>query len=392
MKRVYITTLITAMLAVALVAAANSVWNRAPALKELKVGFVYENDGSTPYTYNFMLAQNALERELGESVKVYTCSNVSEGDTLEPIRELVRTGCGIIFVNNYSAQVIDAARECPDVQFCQTSYFDGEHEDLPKNYHTFNGEIYQGRYVSGVAAGLKLREMIDSGAIAAGEALVGYVGAFRSTEVMSGCVAFMLGVRSAAPEATMRVRYTGSWSSYSRDKACAKALIEEGCVVLSEHTDTIGVAVACEEDGHVVHVGYNQDMADVAPLTSLISCRINWAPYVIGAVEAVLARRNIEDFVDARIHGNDACGGLTGDWVQILKLNRQVAAEGSQEQLDQVVEALKKGTLEVFKGEYTGVNPDDPSDTVDLRQGYRENDKTSWATFHYLLEGVITEV
>ena len=115
----------------------------------------------------------------------------------------------------------------------------------------------------------------------------------------------------------MRVRYTGSWSSYSRDKACAKALIDDGCVVISEHVDTIGVAMACEEAAgrRIVHVGYNQNMTDIAPLTSLISCRINWAPYVVGAAQAALARRAVEDCVDARIHGNDACGGLSGGWV-----------------------------------------------------------------------------
>ena len=394
MKRVYITTVITALLALAVFAAVYTVWDNAPDVGVLKVGFIYDNDESTPYTYNFALAQKALEREFPDRVQTYARSNVPDMETLEPVEELLRAGCGIIFTNNYSDQIIEAARQYPNVLFCQSAYYAGSHDDYPENYHTFNGEIYQARYVSGIAAGLKLRDMIDSHVIGADEALVGYVGAFRSVEVISGYTAFLLGVRSVAPEATMRVRYTGAWSSYSREKACAKALIEEGCVVIAQHTDTIGPAIACEEarpERSVIHIGYNKDMSDIAPGTSLVSVRVNWTPYVVGAVEAVLNREPIEKAVEGSVHGNDISAGFDQGWVQVLDLNRKIAAYDTEEKLDRAIEALRKGSLEVFKGDYTGTNPDDPSDTIDLRGGYRENEKGSWPTFRYVLDGVIVE-
>jgi len=392
MKRVIITTIVAALLVLAIIGAAYYGRGGEAGHQTLKVGFIYDTDESTPYTYNFSLAKRAVEKQMSDQVEVYVRSNVSERETLEPVQELVRAGCHIIFTNNYSDQFLEAARMHPDVQFCQTSYNAGVHEDCPDNYHTFNATIYQGRYVTGLAAGLKLRDMIDQGLIAKDAALVGYVGAFPSVEVVSGYTAFLMGVRAAAPEAVMHVRYTGSWSSYSKEKAAAKALIDEGCVVIAQHVDTIGPAMACEEyvgTKRVYHVGYNQSMMDIAPSTSLISTRVNWAPYVVGAVEAVLEGKAIERCVKGSVRGNDITAGLDQGWVEVMELNNQLAAYGTQEKLNKAIEGLKKGTIEVFKGNYTGVNAADPGDTVDLSLGYRENESTSWPTFGYVLDDVI---
>jgi len=393
MKRVYITTIVTALVVVAAFSMVYSVWDGTTRMDALKVGFIYENDESTPYTYNFMLAQEALEASLPGRVKVYAHTNVPEDECADPIHALVQEGCSIIFTNNYSGQILEAARQYPGVQFCQTSYNAGNHDDCPENYHTFNGAIYQARYVSGVAAGLKLRDWIDNRVIDAEGALVGYVGAYPSVEVISGYTAFLLGVRSVAPEATMRVRYTHAWSSYSREKACARALIDEGCVVIGQHTDTIGPAMACEEvkgSRPLVHVGYNQSMVDIAPSTSLVGTRVNWAPYVVSAVEALLEGREIEKHVPGAVFGNDMCAGFDQGWVELTELNRQLAPYGAEEKLDKAIDALRKGTLEVFRGNYVGVDPDNPDDTVDLSRGYRENADSSWPTFHYVLKDVIT--
>ena len=393
MKRVYIITIVTALLVVAVFSGIHYVWNGGKRVDTLKVGIIYKNDESTPYTFNFMLAEDELKRQLAGRVRVYSRSNVPEADTLEPLRELVREGCSIIFTNNNSVQMIEAAREYPDVQFCQGAFATTDDVSDVKNYHSFAGAIYQGRYVSGVAAGLKLREMIDTHVIAPGEALVGYVGAYPVPDVISGYTAFLLGVRSVAPEATMRVRYTGVWNSYNREKACAKALIDEGCVVISQHTDTIGPAVACEEASttrKVFHVGYHQDMTDIAPSSSLLSTRTNWAVYMVGAVEAILEGREIEKNVPGEAFGNDMCAGFDHGWVELTDLNRQLMPDGAEEKLQKVIDALRKGTLTVFMGDYVGVDPDHPEDVIDLSQGYRENEKSSWPTFHYVLKDVIT--
>ena len=393
MKRYYIATVAIALAVILIYGYAIGFWNHQPELDHLKVGFIYENDGSTPFTYNFMLAQSALENTYGERVKILAKNNVHGKKTEESLRDLVQKGCRIIFINTDSTQVRPLAEEIPSVQFCQISVGDAATDAIPSNYHTFGGEIYQGRYVSGIAAGMKLKQMIDTGVISSDEALVGFVGAFPVAEVISGYTAFLLGVRSVVPEAVMRVRYTNTWSSYTLEKACAQALIEEGCVVISQHTNTTGPAVACEEAAAtrpVIHIGYNQSTIDIAPTASLVSARINWTPYITGAVAAMLSGHQIEEYVDGSVHGNDMSAGLEKNWVEMLELNPFLAAEGTAERMAQAVEAFRKGKLEVFKGNYIGVNPDDPSDTCDLNQGYTENKDCSCPDFHYVLKDIIT--
>lgn len=393
MKRVYITTIVSALLVLAVFGAINRVWERTGGVDVLKVGFIYKNDESTPYTYSFMLAQEALEQALPGRVQVFSHSNVSEEDTLEPLQNLVHEGCSIIFTNNNSPQMIEAAREYPNVQFCQGAYSVDDHSADPDNYHSFAGAIYEGRYVTGVAAGMKLREMIDNHVIGDDQALVGYIGAYPIADVISGYTAFLMGVRSVVPQATMRVYYTNAWNSYNRERLAAKRLIDEGCVVISHHTDTNGSAVACEDasvERPVVHVGYNVSMIDVAPTTALIGTRINWTPYVIGAVNAVLEGKSIERTVPGRVFGNDMCAGFDQGWVEVTGLNRRIAANGTESAMNRAIEGLSNGEISVFKGDYVGVDPEDPTDTVDLSQGYVENERTSWPTFHYVLKDIIT--
>ncbi len=392
MKKYYITTLLVSLAVLLIFSFVYNAWTPVSADTVLKVGFIYENDGSTPFTYNFMLAQQALERTYPDQVRVLSRSNVRGSETEEPLRELVKKGCAIIFINNDSTQVRSIALEYPSVQFCQISVGDDASSADPANYHTFSGEIYQGRYVSGVAAGMKLKQLIENGAIGADQKLIGFVGAFPTAEIISGYTAFLLGVRSVVPDAVMKVRYTNTWSSYAQEKAAAEALIREGCVVISQHTNTTGPAVACEEASDfltVIHVGYNQSMIDLAPSVSLTSTRINWTPYITGAVQAVMAHQQIERAVDGSAHGNDMSAGLDKNWVQILELNQYIAAEGTGEKITQLIEAFHKGSIDVFRGNYTGVNPLDDTDRIDLSKGYIENEKSSAPSFHYVLDGVI---
>ena len=392
MKKYYITTLLVSLAVLLIFSFVYNAWTPVTADTVLKVGFIYENDGSTPFTYNFMLAQQALERTYPDQVRVLSRSNVRGSETEEPLRELVKKGCAIIFINNDSTQVRSVALEYPEVQFCQISVGDDASSAVPANYHTFSGEIYQGRYVSGVAAGMKLKQLMANGTIGSDQNLIGFVGAFPTAEIISGYTAFLLGVRSVVPDAVMKVRYTNTWSNYAQEKAAAEALIREGCVVISQHTNTTGPAVACEEASDfltVIHVGYNQSMIDLAPSVSLISTRINWTPYITGAVEALMAHRQIEKAVDGSVHGNDMSAGLGRNWVEILELNKYIAAEGTDEKITQLTEAFRKGSIDVFRGNYTGVNPLDDTDRIDLTKGYIENEKSSAPSFHYVLDGVI---
>ena len=266
-------------------------------------------------------------------------------------------------------------------------------EPYLKNYHTFMGAIYEGRYASGVAAGMKLKELIENGRITVDDAKIGYVAAYPYAEVISGYTAFLLGVRSVVPDAVMTVKYTYKWNDYLLEKKYAAELIDEGCVIISQHSDTAGPAIACEETdaGTPVYlISYNQSMADIAPTTYITGCKINWKPYVTGAVGAVLEGRNIEKTVRGKVNGNDIGAGFDEDWVEMLKLNEVIAAAGTKEKLDEVIEKLKRGELYVFKGDYLGVNVDDPEDIYDLSQSYEENRDRSAPSFNYILKDVIT--
>ncbi len=394
MKRVYITTALTCLVLLAAIIGCFRLLNLTSGRDGLKIGFVYDNDESTPYTCNFSLAKDAVEKKYGDRVEILTCSNVLDDKMEDPIRELAAKGCDIIFFNGYSELVRQLAPEFPDIQFCQTSYMDMSGQTVPANYHTFKGEAYQGRYVSGIAAGMKIRQMIAEGTLSEDRALVGFVAAFPTSEVISGYTAFLLGIRSVVPQAVMRVHYTQTWSSYALEKSAAQQLIRDGCVVISQHTDTIGPAIACEEaaqDTPVYFVGYNQSMSEVAPAASLVTSRICWEPYVLAAVDAVMTDRKIESVVSGRIHGTDACAGFDKGWVAMTDLNLQAAAPGTQEAMDTVIEQFRRGKSNfVFRGDYVGVDPDDPSDTCDLRNGFTENEVSSHPLFHYILSDIIT--
>ena len=301
------------MLVLAALSIITGFWDNAPKINVTRVGFVYSEDESTPYTANFVKAQRALEDEYGDRVQVLVKSNVLSRESEQPMRELIRDGVKILFINMDTDIPITLAREFPDVQFCQVSLPTISMDGTPDNYHTFNGEIYQARYISGIAAGMKLRQLLDSGALLPQDALVGYVGANSTTEFITGYTAFLLGVRSVAPEATMRVRYTGSWSTYAAEKEQTRELIKEGCVIIAQHVNTAAPAVACEEavsaGQTVYHVGYHQSMMDVAPSCALVSIRTNWTPYVLQAVQAVMNGEVIENAVDAHAHGRDLSAG-----------------------------------------------------------------------------------
>ena len=394
MKRVYITTALTCLVILGAIIGCFRLLNLSGGRENLKIGFVYDNDESTPYTYNFSLAKDAVEKKYGERAEIYTCSNVLDDKMESPVRELAAKGCDIIFFNGYSELVRTLASEYPGIQFCQTSYMDMSNETVPANYHTFKGKAYQGRYVSGIAAGMKIRQMIEEGTLAEDQAIVGFVAAFPDSEVISGYTAFLLGVRSVVPQAVMRVRYTETWSSYAQEKSAAQQLIANGCVIISQHTDTIGPAIACEEASqskNVYFIGYNQSMSEVAPGTSLVTSRICWEPYVLSAVDALMANKRIESVVSGRIHGTDVSAGFEKGWVEMVDLNLQAAAPGTQEAMDAAIEQFKRGKTDfVFQGDYVGADPQHPSDTCDLRGGYTENEHTSYPLFHYVLSDIIT--
>ena len=307
----------------------------------VKVGFITLHDENSTYDLNFINAAKEAIANLGLTDADYILkTNVPEGqECYEAAVDMVDKGCNIIFADSFGHEpyMIQAAQEYPDVQFCHSTGTRAHTEGLA-NYHNAFASIYEGRYLAGIAAGLKLNEMIDAGKFTADEAMVGYVGAFTYAEVVSGYTSFFLGVRSVCPTATMKVTFTGSWYDEALEKEGAQKLIGLGCKLISQHADSLGAPTACENAG-VPNVSYNGSTQAAAPNTYIISSRIDWAPYYEYAIKAVMNGTTID---------TDWTGTLATGSVVLTDLNTAVAAEGTAEAIAAATEKLEKGELHVY--------------------------------------------
>ena len=309
-------------------AADNGETTTAPAgnagnidYSNIKFGLICLHDENSTYDNNFISALKEVQKELGLSDdQVLIKTNIPETDAcLNAAEELIDEGCNIIFADSFGHEtyILQAAQENPDVQFCHATGTHAHNANVP-NFHNAFASIYEGRYLAGVAAGLKIKEMIDAGDITADQAKLGYVGAFPYAEVKSGYTSFFLGVRSIVETATMEVVYTNSWFDIALEREAALKLINDGCVLISQHADSEGAPKACEEK-NVPNVAYNINTASIAPNTALVSSRINWAPYYKLVIDAVAKGESF----DADWTGTIATGS-----VELLELNAAVAAEG----------------------------------------------------------------
>ena len=309
--------------------------------EDFKAGFIFLHDENSTYDLNFINAAKEAAANLGMSEdQIVLKTNVPEGqECYEEAMDMADQGCGIVFADSFGHEdyMIQAAQEVPEVQFCHATGTKAHTQGLD-NYHNAFASIYEGRFLAGVAAGMKLNEMIANGDITEEEAKVGYVGAFTYAEVISGFTSFFLGVRHECPSATMEVTFTGSWYDETAEKEGANTLIEDGCVLISQHADSMGAPTACEAAG-VPDVSYNGSTKDAAPNTYIISSKINWTPYF---KEAILNAVNGEAF------DPDYTGTLATDSVQLTELNEAVAAEGTAEEIEAVKAALEDGSLHVF--------------------------------------------
>jgi basic membrane protein A len=310
-------------------------------LSGIKAGFIFLHDENSTYDLNFINGAKQAAEDLGLSEdQIILKTNIPEGqECYETAADLADQGCNIIFADSFGHEdyMIQAAQEFPDVEFCHSTGTKAHTEDLP-NYHNAFASIYEGRYLAGVAAGMKLNEMIENGEFTEEEAKIGYVGAFTYAEVISGFTSFFLGARSVCPTATMEVQYTNSWFDIAKEGETAKKLIADNCVLISQHADSTGAPAACEEEG-VPCVGYNIDMIPTAPNTALTSPTNNWGPYYTYAVQSVIDGTPID---------TDWSQGLADGSCLITALNEATIAEGTAEKVAEVEEAIKSGSLHVF--------------------------------------------
>ena len=308
---------------------------------KVKVGFITLHDENSTYDLNFINGAKEAIANLGLTEDDYILkTNVPEGqECYEAAVDMVDAGCNIIFADSFGHEpyMIQAAQEFPEVQFCHSTGTRAHTEGLA-NYHNAFASIYEGRYLAGIAAGMKLNEMIEAGEFTAEEAKIGYVGAFTYAEVVSGYTSFFLGARSVCPTATMEVTFTGSWYDETLEKEGAQLLIGRGCKLISQHADSMGAPGACENAG-VPNVSYNGSTQEQAPNTYIISSRIDWAPYYEYAIKAVM---------DGTAIDADWTGTLATGSVVLTELNTDVAAEGTQEAIDAAMAKLENGELHVF--------------------------------------------
>ena len=307
----------------------------------LKVGFIFLHDENSTYDLNFMNAAKEACANLGLSEDQYIFkTNIDETqECFDAACELADAGCDVIFADSFGheAFMMEAAKEFPEVQFCHATGTNAHTAGLD-NFHNAFASIYEGRYLAGIAAGMKLNEMIDAGEFTADEAKIGYVGAFTYAEVVSGYTSFFLGARSVCPTATMEVTFTGSWYDETAEKEGANKLIANGCKLISQHADSMGAPTACELAG-VPNVSYNGSTVDACPNTFIVSSRIDWAPYYEYVINAV---KNGET-IDA-----DWTGTLATGSVVLTDINEQAAAEGTAEAIADAKAKLEDGTLFVF--------------------------------------------
>ena len=317
---------------------------------------------------------------IGDENEGYTAAHMKGIDEMEEI----------IFANSFGHEtyILEAAGEYPEVQFCHATGTQAASSGL-SNMHNYFTNIYEARYVSGVVAGLKLNEMIEDGTVKEDACKMGYVGAFPYAEVISGYTAFYLGAKSVCPSVTMEVKYTNSWASFDLEKECADALISDGCVLISQHADTTGAPTACEAAG-VPCVGYNIDMTSVAPNTALTSASMDWGVYYTYAVQCML---------DGTAIDTDWCKGFAEGADKITALNDKTVAEGTEEKVKEVEDAIIDGSLHVFDTSAFTVDGKEldtykKGDTEYISDGYfHESEYGSAPAFDIAIDGItsITE-
>ena len=309
-----------------------------PAQGNVKVGFIYLHDEQSTYDLNFLEAARIACDAAG--VEHIDKTGIAEGnDCYEAAADLVDRGCTIVFADSFGHEdyLIQAAKEFPNVQFCHATGTQAHTENLP-NFHNAFAAIYEGRYLAGIAAGMKLNEMIAAGEFSEDEASIGYIGAYPYAEVKSGYTSFFLGARSVCPSATMKVVFTNSWYDEALEKEGATRLIQAGCKLISQHADSMGAPSACESAG-VPNVSYNGSTISACPNTFIVSSKINWVPYFTYIINCV---QNGEPIA------TDWTGTIDTGSVELTELNDKVAAKGTAEAIETAKAEMQTGKLRVF--------------------------------------------
>ena len=373
--------------------AAKKAETPAVDVSGVKIGFIFLHDENSTYDLNFINGAKEACDKLGVQYIMKTGIDESEA-CYEAAADLADSGCTIVFADSFGHEdyMIQAAKEYPNVQFCHATGTKAHTEGL-SNYHNAFASIYQGRYLGGIAAGMKLNQLIEEGKITAEQAKLGYIGAFTYAEVISGYTSFFLGARSVCPTATMEVTFTGSWYDPALEQEGAVKLIGNNCVVISEHADSMGAPSECEK-ANIPFVFYNGSAESACPNTYIVASRINWAPYFEYIINASAKGEAID---------TDWTGTIATESVLLTELNDKAAAPGTAEAIAAAKAKMEAGELNVFdtatftvKGEaltsYQADVDTDPAYTPDtevVKDGYfHESEFRSAPYFDLQIDGI----
>lgn len=309
---------------------------------DFKIGFIFLHDANSTYDKNFIDAAEEAVAAMGlTDAQVEYRTNIDESEECyNTARELVDAGCDVIFADSFGHEtyMLKAAKEFPNVEFCHATGTMAHTEGLA-NFHNGFASIYEGRYLAGIAAGMKLKELYgdENGNVSAENAKIGYVGAFTYAEVISGYTSFYLGAKSVVSNVTMEVTFTGSWYDEAAEREGANNLISRGAKLISQHADSMGAPSACEVAG-IPNVSYNGSTYSACPNTFIVSSRINWVPYF----KYIIAQKVKGEAIAA-----DYTGSIKDGSVVLTNLG-SAAAEGTVEAIVAARTQLANGTLNVF--------------------------------------------
>ena len=310
-------------------------------VSNVKLGVILLHDEDSTYDLNFINGVYEAVEALGltEDQLIIKRNIPESNECYEAALDLVDEGCTIIFADSFGHEtfMLQAAKECPDVEFCHATGTMAHTEKLA-NFHNAFAAIYEGRYLAGIAAGMKLNELKQNGQLKGEVPMMGYVGAFTYAEVISGYTSFYLGAKSVCPDVQMKVQFTGSWYDEKEEKTAAEALINAGCDLISQHADSMGAPTACENAG-IPNVSYNGSTIESCPNTFIVSSRINWAPYFEYIVNQQAAGEAI---------ATDWTGTIATGSVVLTDINTKAAAAGTVEAIEAAKAALENGEIKVF--------------------------------------------
>lgn len=333
----------------------------------LKLGLVLIGDEASAYDANHIEGMSAALEATGISEdQMVVKANIGENADCETaILELIEAGCHMIFTNSFGheAYLVKVAADYPEVEFFAATGYVGASDDLD-NTHNFFAEIHEARYLAGIAAGLQTETN-----------KLGYVAAKPYAEVISGFTAFYLGAKSVNPDVEMYVNYTNEWSDAAKEAINAQALIDLGCDVISQHSDTSAPATTAQAAG-VYAVGYNADMISAAPEAALLSARINWGVFYEYAITTMLAG---EELVQ------DWCQGYEEGAVYLSPLNEDIAVDGIAEAIEVAAEGIIDGSIQVFQGPLNNI---DGTVAVEDGEYFIENEFSSAPSWDYVIEGI----